>query len=111
MNKITKAKAKYGLKGVILGTSEPIVVTPLKNRKPLPNYKGRWRKKLLKIKRNHPWAARPKSPKKISAFKQFKANERKAKAYGTSLAQPNWGKGMFTGMYSGGAIETNRRKH
>ena len=107
MNKNTKAKAQLKYKGVILGTSEPIVITPLKERKPLPSCMGQ----KVVIKRQGPWNPLKISHKKNSVFKEHKARERKARAYGTALAQSNWLGNGFTGIYSGGGIETNRRKH
>jgi hypothetical protein len=111
MNKNTKQKSKFKFKGVILGTSQPIKVTPLKEIEKHPQPTVWLKKKLVKVKTKQPWKPRPKSHKPKSAFKVQKADVRKAKAYGTGLAQANWGKGIFTGIFSGGGIETNRRKH
>jgi len=109
MNKNTKAKAKFKFKGVILGTSSPIVVTPLK-RHEKSILLSKKPSKLQKSKVKHKWKPRRIS-QSINELKALKASQRKANAFGTAMAQSNWGKGIFTGMYSGGATETNRRRH
>jgi len=107
-------QSKGQLKGntIILGTSSPIILTPLKEREKniLPSQKPDKKRKSIVKKRWKP----KRVTNNIKELKAFQESQKKARTYGMGVMKsPLAGRKAITyaKKCSGGAFEMNRRKH